>query len=483
MSTQRADWLPVSLVIVSIVTALRLLALALSNADIFVDEAQYWFWGQNLDFGYYSKPPLAAWVMRATTELAGSNSPFWLRFPVPVFHGATALILGAIAARLFGKLPAIWVTASYITFPIVAVGSTLISTDTIMAPFYAAGLLFYLKLTETGRSRDAVLAGVMIGLAFMAKYAGVYFLLCAIIAAIAVPDFRISKRNILTFLVAFAVVISPNVIWNLTHELTTVQHTLDNVDWVREDSGSSGLNLRSFVEFIASQFIAVGPVIFATLFILLRKARNPKITGLLAFSLPIILLVAVQALLSRAYANWAFAAYFAGTLATVPWLLVHARKWLKAGMAFNITICVLLPLLTIFGDELTFGQDRPILSRYMGRDELSQQIIDLALENETPTIVAANRDILADLFYTGHDQNTRVFSVASANRPEHYYQQLFSFKPETADRVLYITSINPLRCNEKDVVVIATFETSLRSYQSRTFFAYLLVPDCYSSLQ
>ncbi|MGR3662514.1 MAG: ArnT family glycosyltransferase [Paracoccaceae bacterium] len=483
MPTQRADWLPVSLAIVGIVTALRLLALALSNADIFVDEAQYWLWGQNLDFGYYSKPPLAAWVIRATTELAGSNSPFWLRFPVPLFHGATALILGAIAARLFGRLPAIWVAASYITFPIVAVGSALISTDTIMAPFYAAGLLFYLHLVETGRSRDAVLAGGMIGLAFMAKYAGVYFLLCAVIAAIAVPDFRISKRNILTFIVAFTIVISSNIIWNLTHDLTTVQHTLDNVDWVRADSGRSGLNPQSFIEFIASQFIAVGPIIFATLFILLRKTRSPKITGLLAFSLPIILLVAVQALLSRAYANWAFAAYFAGTLATVPWLLIHARKWLIAGMVFNITFCVLLPLLTIFGDEITLGKNRPILSRYMGRDELSQKIIDLAHDLDTPTIVAANRDILADLFYTGHDQDIRIFSVAPKGRAEHYYQQLFSFVPETANRILFITSANPLRCREDNLTATAAFETSPGNYQSKDIFAYLLEPGCYSSLK
>jgi hypothetical protein len=34
------------------------------STDLFVDEAQYWFGRRNIDFGYYSKPPMIAWVIR-----------------------------------------------------------------------------------------------------------------------------------------------------------------------------------------------------------------------------------------------------------------------------------------------------------------------------------------------------------------------------------------------------------------------------------
>ncbi len=59
----------------------------------------------------------------------------------------------------------------------VAVGSLLISTDTIMAPFFAAALYFHARLVETRALRYALLAGAMAGLAFLGKYAAVYFLL------------------------------------------------------------------------------------------------------------------------------------------------------------------------------------------------------------------------------------------------------------------------------------------------------------------
>ena len=45
--------------------------------------------------------------------------------------------------------------------PIVAVGSFLISTDTIMAPFLAGALLLYWRLCAGGTARDAILGGLL----------------------------------------------------------------------------------------------------------------------------------------------------------------------------------------------------------------------------------------------------------------------------------------------------------------------------------
>ena len=83
-----------SFVFILALTLLRVLALAVTPTDLFVDEAQYWFWGQNLDFGYYSKPPLIAWLIRFVTELANSSEAFWVRLPAPLLHGITAVLLG-----------------------------------------------------------------------------------------------------------------------------------------------------------------------------------------------------------------------------------------------------------------------------------------------------------------------------------------------------------------------------------------------------
>ena len=51
------------LVFVIAITVARSLAAILSPLELGVDEAQYWLWSQEFDFGYYTKPPLTSWII------------------------------------------------------------------------------------------------------------------------------------------------------------------------------------------------------------------------------------------------------------------------------------------------------------------------------------------------------------------------------------------------------------------------------------
>lgn len=476
MPQPTTNWRTAAFSIVAAVTVFREVALYFSNADLFVDESQYWLWGQNLDFGYYSKPPLIAWVIRLVTDLSGSSSAFWIRIPAPIFHGITALVLFAWAKRDFGLPSANWVAASYVTLPIVTVGSAVISTDTIMAPFSAFGLLFHSKLLDSGRQRYAVLTGLMVGLAIMAKYAGVYFLLCAALAAVFLPSYRISVRNTVALIAGAVLVVSPNIFWNLKNDLTTLEHTLDNVDWVRP--GAIDLNFNGLAEFFLSQFLVMGPVLFTALLYLYWKAPT-KLRSLIFLSLPIIALVSLQALMSGAYANWEFAAYFAAVLAVVPWLYMRRKLWLWISLAFNGTIALLLPIMAVFAAQISLNGTDPLMIRYLGRKNLSLQIYDLAENYDPDSIVASNRDVLADLFVTGRFLDIPVYSVAAVGRPKNYYQQNFPFVSDGKSTVLFITSRKDMICEETPVPILATLETAGTAYVRRRINAYLLGPDCH----
>src|SRR5262245_50042884 len=89
------------------ILAVRIVGLAVSNAELFYDEAQYWAWAQEPAFGYYTKPPLIAWLIGATTAVCG-DSPFCVRLPSPLMHFATALVIYAIAARLHSQGIGFW---------------------------------------------------------------------------------------------------------------------------------------------------------------------------------------------------------------------------------------------------------------------------------------------------------------------------------------------------------------------------------------
>lgn len=430
------DWRRPALVIVGLVTLLRLGLLAFNRTDLFVDESQYWLWGQQFDFGYYSKPPLIAWVIGLSTWIGG-DTPYFVRAPFALFHGATALILGAFAARVASPRIAMLVAAVYVTLPMAAVGSLLASTDTIMAPFFAGALYFHSRLASERRARLALLAGVCLGFAFLAKYAAVYFLIGAAAGAILLPALRIGWRNAALFLLAFAVTIAPNLIWNAMHGFSTVAHTADNINWVREDSPLSALSFANLAEFLLAQFTVAGPLVFAALLVAFTQKNLARLT---VFAIPPLVIVSLQALLDKAYANWAAAAYFAGTVAAVS-LLAKRPRLMVASFAINGAITVILPLLTLF-PTLSLGRD-PLLDRWMGQAAMSRQIIDMAVENDGIPVVADSRSILADLFFTGVQSNLRFYAVPPKGRPMNHYEQTHPLPPDVQGKVLFIAGTPP----------------------------------------
>lgn len=433
------DWLRPALGVVVAVTLLRWLLLAFDATDLYVDEAQYWLWGQEFAFGYYSKPPLIGWLIGAVTFLAGSDAPFWVRMPGAALHGVTALILAALAARMLGARAAVWVAAGYVTLPFVALGSLLISTDTVMAPFFAAALYFHRRLIETPGARFAALAGAMAGLGFMAKYAAVYFLIGVACAALLRRDHRIAWRHVAAMLVSFAVVIAPNILWNLSHQFTTLSHTVDNVGWVRNDSPFAALNPAGVVAFLGSQFGVFGPILFAALLVAFRR---PASHGALAgFALPALAVVSLQSLLGQAQANWAVSAYFAGTVLAMAVLAPHPRLR-AASFALNGAVCVILPLLVLF-PNLSLDGKALLLDRQLGRASFSQQIIALSHQAGDVPILADRRDILADLLYTGRDSGLAVYAPRPNGRPANHYEQRYPLPADLTGQLLLITATPP----------------------------------------
>src|ERR1700744_691664 len=94
------------------VSLVRLIALFRTPLELYPDEAQYWLWSRTLAFGYYSKPPIIAWAIRAATALGGAGEPL-VRMPSVLFQAGAALMVFWIGRRLYGSRTALAATALY----------------------------------------------------------------------------------------------------------------------------------------------------------------------------------------------------------------------------------------------------------------------------------------------------------------------------------------------------------------------------------
>ena len=294
--------------------------LARAPYPLYGDEAQYWTWAKALDWGYVTKPPLIAWLIGITTALVGDNE-FGVRVASPICHAVTALIIAEIGRRLYDIRTGAWSGALYASLPAVSVSAMLISTDVPLLLFWAMGVLFLIRALDPGGQRWWIGVGLALGLGLLSKYAMAMFVPSAGLYLALAREHRAVLRTRWPWMaLALGLAIyAPNLVWNVAHGGLTYVHTGANAHL-----GGDLFHPAKLAEFVGSQFGVFGPLLFAVLLFLLiarlgRLQRDPRSWLLAAFALPQLLLIAIEALLSRAHANWAATAYVTAIVLVVVW--------------------------------------------------------------------------------------------------------------------------------------------------------------------
>lgn len=394
--------LPLLIAILALLTAIRVIGLHLSVVDLFFDEAQYWDWSRELAFGYYSKPPLLAWIIAAFDQVCGSGEAC-VRLASPLFYFGTSLVVYALADALYDKQTAFWSALTVALLTGVSFSSRIISTDVPLLFFWALALLAYIKLIAAPNWRWALLLGISLGFGLLAKYAMIYFALGVALAAWLDSSTRDVIRRPQTWAaVAIALLmLSPNVYWNVVNHFATVKHTGTNIT-------GSGLGIRPLeaLSFFGAQFGVAGPLIFAAFLFLIVQALRGGVSRqdklMLAFAIPPLALVLALSFFRGANANWAAPSAISMAVLVVAWWLRHGyRRWLMATLAIGIATQAALLVGDAYADRISIvALSRPdVYERTLGWRALGEAIAKRAREAGTPTVVTERRAEVAALTY------------------------------------------------------------------------------------
>ena len=349
--------------LVGLITVVRIAGLFLSPVELYPEEAQYWLWSRHLAFGYFSKPPMIAWAIAATTQLGGTEA--FVRLTAPLAHAVAALAIARAGRRLYDGWTGRWGAVLYSLAPGVQLSAAVIATDCLVMAFAGMAVWSYAGwlTSDQGRARLGWTAalGLSLGLGALAKYAIVYVALGLCLHAAVSPGVRRRWRGPEVALVAglALLAVSPNLLWNAAHGFQTVAHTARSADWggsgprppgVAPRPRASLVSARAAPGFILAQLGVFGPVPLIVLLVGagLALTRGTPVGGrrgsladgaLGCLAAPALVLILLESLIARANANWAAVAYVPAALLVAAWLVRwRAWPWLGAAVASEAVV-------------------------------------------------------------------------------------------------------------------------------------------------
>ena len=437
--------------VIGLLVALRLAVVIGAPVEIGPDESQYWRWSEKLDFGYYSKPPLIAWVIAASTAVFGDGE--WaIRFFAPILHGIAAFFLFLLGKQAFDARIGAWSAAIYLLMPGITLSSTIMSTDAVLLPCYAMALYFLWRFRDEPKMLNAILAGGAIGLAMLGKYSAGFLYAGAVLAAIVDRDMRKAVLSPAGAVAALAslVVLGPNLWWNAANNFATISHTADNAN-----IAEAGFNPLNVFNYIVDQSAVFGPILLLLMlagfaFIVGRKDKwtTTRELWLLCFIAPPFFVIMGQEILSRAHANWAAVAYPGACVLVAAWIdraigRIKTGPIIKGGVALNAVVGLVFLVVWAFptlADSLGASAG---MKGVRGWKETAEQVVARAKELDASAIMLDDRELWHAVDYYG--RNLDMPPIRAWQRgptPRSHAEEAGKMLPGD-DRKLLIASISP----------------------------------------
>lgn len=398
------------------------------------DEAYYWDWGRRPALGYYSKPPLIAWLYGSIDWIA-SGSLFAIRFTA-IFLGTLSLIFSYLLTRkLFDTRTAFLAVLIGLAVPGNCLLNFVLTIDAPMMLAWSVALYFFWKYTRGENPVSSlIVVFVALGLGHLSKQMMLMFppLAFAFLATgketrplLKRPGPWLALGGSLVFL------IPPYLIWNSQNGWITFTHMKGHVGAENEASLLEALFGRAadFLEFVGTQLGALSPITAVLLFMLAvlplfsRKTLTPEVRFLITFCGPLLLLFLGLAAFQKVQPNWPAPLYISGVSLVAAWFTNHI-KWypesdksrsslLRTSLWIGFTLCAVFYFLPIALQVTGYEQHKSNPNRRM----IGSGRLGLAVQEVRETIPGwENHFVIA----SGHRYLTAWLAFELPDQPRVY---------------------------------------------------------------
>jgi 4-amino-4-deoxy-L-arabinose transferase-like glycosyltransferase len=349
--------------------------------DLAPDEAHYWDWSRHLDWSYYSKGPLVAFLIRAGTALAGpwserltATEMVAVRLPAVLCGALLLASLYVLTVQVYGRdRLAAGVVALGLTMLPLAAGASLMTIDAPYTCCWGWALVLGYQAIMRRSAWAWPAAGLVVGVGILAKYTMVLWLPSVALFLLTAPDRRrlLLRPGFWVMNGVAAACCLPIVVWNFQHDWVSVRHVHGLAGFTQENGELQWLGPLIY---LGGQFALLLGYWFNVWLVAMIAHRPGRVTDpgqqyLWWMSAPMFvffLLFAVKT--GGGELNWPVTAYVSGFILAVAWLvtqLQHPARWYRrlAG-AFLGCACVAGLALTVLVHQSQWVH--PLLARLAG---------------------------------------------------------------------------------------------------------------------
>lgn len=430
------------------------------------DEAYYWTWAQQLQWGYFDHPPMIAWLIYLSNKfiyaipflpedsitlqyIAFRAFPFFMGFVLTPYMIAKSVVF--IQKKDLRMTQGICL----ITLPYILGAPQVITPDIPLFFFWSCALFVVLQMIK-GRGRalwservtpfqpqKAILLGVILALAAYSKYTSIFL-------ALLLPVSGLGFYNSLTTAFVAFVLLIPHLLW--TAEVAFINHM---GMFFQFGNAFNGFMVKPKFNFLfdlwGMQIAFWGPLLFLFLFALISK-KHRFVWVLLWWTFLPLIFFSITSLRRYVEGNWPLM----GAIAASVWFLSAYYKSKSKIMLVSIGHLVFyaLAIVAIFNLDTVTKFIEPIdyklakklkkpsrINEFKGWSRMRDILYEVTLEDDLPIAVDRYQTMSPLLFYDrqkpGQEQlKDRLKIWYNARRSQFNYDEDFMLKPDSEEYYL-----------------------------------------------
>ena len=345
--------------IVSLVFIFILRGLWAFFTELTEDEAYYYTWSNQLDFGYFDHGPFTAYLIKAGTAIFGYSE-------VAVRSGAIFCgILTTFFIYLIGKnltkdvKKSLFIVIIINVIPSFSVGSSIITPDSPFMLFLSIWLYLLLSINNLFfdcksneiKEKSFAIAGLVSGLVMGLGMASKYTMILALPAVLPII-LHLRRQNLikinsfiffkmfLSFTFGFFAVFGWVITWNIEHNFASLLFQFNH-----GFGGTFSLKPLHFLESLSSIFALLTPVPGVIVIVYLTKLQkeNNKTSEIVRYCvLPAILFFLLLSMVKRIEMNWTAPFIALGLLGSIQIYKENASGYIKQLFKWSIPTAFLL---------------------------------------------------------------------------------------------------------------------------------------------